>query len=342
MKLSDIITFARTHNLLSLNRITSDMQVAIRMHFLYAAIESGLLEALRTPRSREELIHQLEVQRPEILDALLDVGCALKELACQHSHYRIIGKRSLSLVGRDGDILAAIVQASTTYYCSVYQHAPERLRGAPSGPYLEEIGDIVARIGKITEPFVQGFVRDTVAGKGKLWLLDVGCGSGIYLRTARTANPHVSGIGIDMDATVVQQARDNLAQWGLSEHFTIIAGDIRHPPPDLQRPFDVINLSNIIYYFSPEERTSLFHTLREMLGSGGVLAMVSNVQSRGTDVVSANLNMATSSMIGCTPLPDLDSLQQQIQACGFSEVRATRLVPGSAFYGITAQRPSTS
>lgn len=336
MNIRDIITFARTHNLLNINRLTSDMHTMIRMHFLYAAIESGLLQALATPATREELIHRLDVKRPDILDALLDVGCALNELACLHGRYRIVGKRSLSLISHDGDTLAAIVQASTTYYNSIYLHATERMQGAPSGDYLAEIGDMVARIGKITEPFVQAFVRDTVAGKGSMRLLDIGCGSGIYMRTARIANSQITGIGIDMDVQVVQQAQKNLDSWGISEHFTLIVADIRFPPSDFCQQFDVINMSNSIYYFTPNEREKLFHTLRSMLAPGGILALVSNMQSHGTDVVAANLNMATSSIIGCTPLPDRNDLCQLVQTCGFANIQAVRLFPGSTFYGIRA------
>jgi hypothetical protein len=50
--------------------IMRDWQAFVRMHFIYAAHESGLLEALSTPASRDDLIQKLNVRRPEILEAL--------------------------------------------------------------------------------------------------------------------------------------------------------------------------------------------------------------------------------------------------------------------------------
>lgn len=338
MNIRDITTLIGSHNLFSLNRIMGDLHALLRMQFLYAAVESGLLEALRTPATRDELVHQLAVKRPEILDALLDVGLALKELSYQDTRYRIIGKRSLSLQERNGDTFAAIVQASVTYYNSVFLRATDRMRGAPSGHYLEEIGGIVARASRLTEPFVCGFVRDLVKGKGALRFLDIGCGSGIALQTARAANPHVTGIGIDMDRASVRQARDNLDAWGIGKHFEIIAGDIRFPPARFAGYFDVIHLASIVYYFTVEERLALFQSLHAMLTPGGTIAIASTMQGNGTDAAAATLNLATSSMVGCTPLPGLDDLTAQLQESGFGNTHISRLIPGAAFYGITARR----
>jgi len=45
--------------------IMTDRQAFIRMYFIFAAYESGLLQALAVPRTREELIRELDVERPE-------------------------------------------------------------------------------------------------------------------------------------------------------------------------------------------------------------------------------------------------------------------------------------
>ena len=74
------MTVLRTMKMPGLFPMMRDWQSLVRMHFIYAALESGLLEALLTPSTRESLIRKLGVKRPQILDAILDVGVSVREL----------------------------------------------------------------------------------------------------------------------------------------------------------------------------------------------------------------------------------------------------------------------
>jgi len=299
-------------------------------------MDSGLLEALKTPSVRETLEKKLDVKRPEMLEALLNIGIALGEISCRNGVYNIRGKRSAALAGEKGDPLAALVQANLTYYNSFYLDFNKRLHGAAPDNRLGEIGEVVARCSKLYEPFLEGFVGDAVAGKGAMRILDIGCGSGVYLRSAYRANPNVSGIGIDMDAAVVQQAQRNLVDWGIAGKFDIIAGDIRTPPAAISGTFDLIMLFNLIYYIENEERSVLLRSLCSMLSTGGTLAIANNVRDGGKDISSAHLNLATSSMQGCTPLPLLEEMTSLLKGCGFEKVKVSRLIPGISFYGIVS------
>jgi SAM-dependent methyltransferase len=321
-------------------RFIRDWRSLVRMHFLHAALESGLLQALRTPVSKDELLRQLEVKRPELLDALLDVGLAVGELSCKGGRYAVKGRRARSLIGDLGDPLAALVQANVTCYNSVYRNVTDRLRGAPPGEYLEEIGDLVARVSKLAEPYVRKFIKRAVAGRGRMRILDVGCGSGVYLKAAHEVNSEATGVGIDMDGAVVEQARRNLERWRLTDKFEVMVADIQVPPGDLAGPFDLITLYNVIYYIPLGERVSLFRSLGSLLTSGSTLAIVTSTQSQGRDLFAANLNVATSSTVGNTPLPALGELTDQLAGAGFTDVTTTRLVARSTFYGIRASSVS--
>jgi cyclopropane fatty-acyl-phospholipid synthase-like methyltransferase len=228
------------------------------------------------------------------------------------------------------------MQEHVTYYNSVYRHVADRLRGAPLGDHLDEIASLVARASKATETFVLGFLEDAVAGKDSVRILDVGCGSGIHLRSALEANPQTTGIGIDMDAGVIQQARDNLARWGIDEQFQVLVADIRTLPDELDGPFNLITLFNVIYYFPVAERPTLFRALASMLAPGGAVALASSFQ--GKDVWAANLDLATRSTLGCAPLPELHEITQQFQESGFRQIKQVRLMPGTPFHGILATR----
>ncbi|MFC1950935.1 class I SAM-dependent methyltransferase [Chloroflexota bacterium] len=320
---------------LQLLRIIGDWKSMTRVHYLYAAIDSGLLDAL--PASRDELISRLDVSRLEMLDALLNVGLSIKELKVKRNVYSIKGKRSKSMLGRSSDVLRALVEANVTYYASSYRNFNERMRGATKGDELKVSGDVIARLSELGAPLIRLFVKDLVKGGDVVRILEVGCGEGIYLKAAYDANPNATGIGVDIDPDVVDHAKRNIKNWVISDRFSVICGDIFNPPPELSGKYDLITLYNIVYYFDEKMRMALFSLLKEMLARGGALAITSSTYDPGSDVFSANLNMATSSMQGLSPLPGVDDLMLQLMRVGFGNVKAERIMRGSSEYGIVAR-----
>ena len=337
MKLKTIFSILRSQNIFDLIRFMKDWRSLVRMHFLHAAVQSGLLDSLKAPCSRADLIQKLNVKRPELLDAILDVGLSLKELSFRNGLYRVKGKRSLFLMGGNGDILSAFIEANVTYYNATYHHFADRLKGAPLADYLQEFGEVIARFSLMAEPYVRYFIGDILKGKTSVRMLDIGCGTGVYLRSAFQMNPNASGIGIDVDENVVMQARENLNHWGITEQFKVVACDIRTPPSEISGLFDLITLNNIVYYFPVEERTDFFQSLSKLLSPEGAIAIISYFQSEGKDLAAANLNIVTSSLVDCTPLPDLDELKLHLSRAGFQRISVTKLIPKSAFFGVVAR-----
>jgi SAM-dependent methyltransferase len=339
MILKNLITALKYPNKLSLFMFSRDGASFVRMHFLYSAYESGLLNALATPRGFDDLENLLQIKRPDMLKALLDLGTALKELSFRQGKYSLKGRRARTLARPDGDALAAVLQANVTYYNSIYRHAKDRLRGADQGDYLPWIGGMVARYSTLMEPYLRNFLKAAIPSTPDPRMLDIGCGSGMNLFSAHNANNGVHGIGLDMDADVVNHANTNMAAWNLNDRFHILQGDIRQPPDLVQGTFDVICMFNLVYYFPPESRIDLFKALKKRLSSGGVLAIVSTMQSQGRDYWAASLDMAVNSIKGCWPLPDLDELKDQIDQAGFREIEVKRIMPGGSLYGLTARIP---
>jgi SAM-dependent methyltransferase len=333
-----LFSFLRILKMPGLFPIIKDWQALVRMHFIFAAYESGLLKALAIPCDRQTLIENLDVKRPALLDALLDVGLATKELGMKNQLFFVRGKRSRAIMSTRGDMLAAMIQANLTYYSDAYRHAADRLQGGELGDDLEKMGDLVARFSKIGEPIIKDFLSGIVAGKNPMRIMDVGCGSGVFLHSAHSANRSATGFGLDIDETVVRQAKDNIVEWGLKDSFSILQGDIRHPPEEIVGPFDLITLFNILYYFDDEDRIGLLQNLRALLSPQGVLAVAMNCHSRGTDPGAANLNMVNCSLKGLTPLPDLDEIILLLKRCGFGRIDTHRFIPGSTFYGLVASR----
>jgi SAM-dependent methyltransferase len=337
MQIKTLMTFIGWPHALTQVRLTRDLDPFLRLHFLYAAIETGLLAHLNAaPATRETLARQLGAARPEFLYLLLDLGVALGELALAAGLYSLKGQRARALGDPNGDALAAFLEECIAYHGSVYRHLAGRIKGDPLGNYLEDKGPLIARSSRTLEPLMKEFVTDTAARCQPARLLEIGCGSGIYLRYAAAAHPTARGIGIDLEPAVVQQAQENLTGWGLAERFTILAADIRNAPAELDGPFDLISLYNNLYYFAPEERPALFRHIHARLAPRGTFASVSLM--RGPSAMAINFDIVLRSTIGCAALPGLDETIDQLRAAGFAEIEPAHILPLGNFYGIRAQR----
>jgi len=338
MKIRYALSALRIMKITGLYALMKDWRAFVRMHFIFSAYESGLLEALIIPISKESLIKKLDVKRPDTLDALLQVGLALKELKLENDLFSIKGKRSKAIIGINGDMLAAMVQANVTYYSDAYRNLNNRIHGAEPGDDLDKIGDVVARFSKITEPVIREFISGIVRKKNPIRMLDAGCGSGVLLKSAYDSNFNTTGIGLEIDEAVVLQARENISKWNLNDRFKIIHGDIRNISGEIPGSFDVITLNNLLYYFEKEEQVGLLEKLKNVLNPNGVLAIAMSFHSQGKDLASGNLNLVNCSLKGLTPLPELEGIKSLLKECGFSKIESHRFLPGSTFYGIIAHR----
>jgi|GEM_PF-313456 len=337
MNALDLFKLMASQGPLRTMRFLSDWQASIRMYYLFAAIETGLIEALDIPRTKADLLERLSVKRPTMLDALLDVGVAIGELAICGDRFKVKGTRSKALQNDKDEIFTGIVQANVTYYHETFHDAAIRVRGAALADLLGKYSEIIARFSRGTEPFITDFLNRCLPRKRALRLLEVGCGSGIHLRTASTLNPEISGFGLDINPTVASQAKQNLTEWGIGDRFTVLAGDIRDPPADIVGPFDIVTLFNNIYYFPEDDRPALFRQLRRLVGGGARLLLVTFAASHGKDAMAAALNLATTSEHACTPLPDEQTLIEQLRGAGFASITRRRLMPRSTLLGFDAR-----
>ncbi|GAB2584441.1 class I SAM-dependent methyltransferase [Streptomyces capparidis] len=310
-----------------------DSQTVTRIHFLHAAAHLGVLAELETPSSRDALAERLGVTRTEQFGLMLDLGVSLGELAVGGGRYRLKGRRARALVGANGSVLRALLDEQMGYHASVYEHLPERLRGGELGDYLEATAAVVAESSRVAEPVVASYLSDIVREAGNPRVLDVGCGSGIYLRAA-SRHPAATGAGIDMQPASVELTRKNLERWGIGDRFDVALGDIRDGGKGIEGTFDVVFLLNNIYYFSPDEWPDLFGTLRSLLKPGGTLALVS--MFRGTSPTALNLDLVLACTKGCYALTTPEKLSAALRRAGFTDVRVDQLVARESLLGIRA------
>jgi SAM-dependent methyltransferase len=307
----------------------------VRLHYLAVAVDLGLLEELRRgPATHGELGARLAVGDEPLLVAFLRLGRALGELRCRAGRWSLRGRRSTALAAPAADTMRAMVQEALGYDAAVYAGLAAHLRGAPPGEYLRTTGAVIARASRLVEPVLAPLVRSLVAQRQPRRLLDVGCGTGVYLVHAAAAGPTLTGLGIDLDAGVVGLARARLGEAGLAGRFQVRHAEIR----SVELPaasFDLVLLLQNVYYFAAEERVDLLRRLRGLLVPGGALVVASAFAGRS--VAAAHYDVLFRATAGCGPLPRRQELDRQLRDAGFTTTRWVQLIPLVSFHAIVAE-----
>lgn len=325
--------YLRGGHVIGRSLVLADLTFVMRMEYLHAAVSSGLLSALRTPRTRHELITILQAENRSLFDALLAQGVALRELGVADGRYRLRGRRSRALADVGGDAHAALLEEVMTYHNSVYTQLAERLAGAPPGDYLAGTGALVARSSRIGEPAGMALLGYAMRRVRPRSVLDVGCGSGVYLREAAKRRG-VIATGIDVSEEAAEHARRNIHEWGLDERVRIVSGDVVSSD-DVEGPVDLVLLFQNLYYFEPDERPRLFARLRELTAEGGGLAVLCAFTGRGR--LASEIDIVLRSTRGHTALPDLGSTVRELEAAGYAVGRPKRMIPTEPMFGILAR-----
>jgi 4-hydroxy-2,2'-bipyrrole-5-carbaldehyde O-methyltransferase len=302
-----------------------------RLAFLSAAATEGLLARLREgPIPAQTLLAEF-ARDPVVrqgLAAWLAVGVRLGELSLDERGYGLRGRLARRLAEPDHDAIAALVEEAASLHFSMLRELPARAREARPMTLADQHGRLIARSSRVLEPIVGEAVDEVIPANGEVRLLEIGCGSGIYMRWAAARNPQLSALGLELQPEVAEAARKNLRVWGLERRAIVEAGDVRHRRAE--PAFDLATLHNNIYYFPVAERVSLLRHVRGFLRPGGHLLVTTGCQ--GGSLALEVLNLWAASTADCGPLPEADELVAQMKEAGFTEIRAKRLVPGESFF----------
>lgn len=106
-------------------------------------------------------------------------------------------------------------------------------------------------------------------------LLDVGCGTGAFLREVKRNYPRVAVTGLDLSAPYLDLARRRLAPWSRTELIES-AGEAM-PLPDAQ--FDVVTCIYLFHELPPRVRRQVAAEIGRVLKPGGTLILVDSLQT---------------------------------------------------------------
>lgn len=334
MPLKPFLSLLRQNKLGALLKVSADVKPFYRLTWLAGAQQCGLLKTLSAAPSTLDQLTALfpqDAKTHEALEAWLQLGVRLGLLASNVQGYTLRGL-ARTLAEPQNDAALAMVEEIAGLHHKLIAETPARLHAGKLFTLADQDGEMIARSSRVLEAFQVEAIRKNFPRSGSARLLEIGCGTGIYIRHAAALNPSLTARGLELQPAVAQAARNNIAEWGLAHRVEIVDGDVRAQQPD--PAFDIVTLYNNIYYFPVKERVALFRHLAGFLKPGGFLLAVTCCQGGSLPVEALNLWGAATD--GAGRLPTVEEMTGQLHEAGFRIVKPSRLVPGESFWAFNA------
>ena len=334
MSFKPFFRLMRDGGLFALAGATREVKSFYKLTYLAAAGEAGLLSRLASgPATLDSLaeFYAANDRGREALEAWLQFGVRLRLLSLGVQGYSLRGL-ARKLAQPKNDPVLAMAQEVVELHHKLITGTISKLRAGDLWTLDDQNGELIARSSRILEPFQAEIIQSAFPGNGAVRLLEIGCGSGIYLRYAAERNPSLSAVGLELQPAVAEMARANLQSWKLDNRVKIEAVDIRKKMP--VDPFDIATLYNNIYYFPVDERVKLLHHIGKFLKPGGLLLLTTCCQGGSLGAEALNLWGAATS--GTGRLPAEDELIHQLREAGYKDVTTKNLLPGERFIAFQA------
>ncbi|MDD3814219.1 MAG: methyltransferase domain-containing protein [Desulfocapsaceae bacterium] len=332
MAAKTLIRFIMNSPIFLMYRINKTIREFCRAGFISTAISEGIYDVLsKGPASCEDIQKAIGADfNQEGLEAWLDLGVSLGELAKSREGYSIKSAFSKELLIPANDAWKAFFQARVEIFHDYIIKTPAYLKGKKQFEFNQSYGELFARSSRTVEPFLIDIVDRNIPQSGACNLLEVGCGSGIYIKRACDRNPDLTVTGIELQKEVADFARENAIIWQLGNRVDIQNIDVRNYK--CEKPYNIISFYNLIYYFPVNERIDILRHIGSLLQPGGQLLLTTLCPENEPSIQL--MNLWSSMTKGCGPLPSPDQVCDQLKAAGFDKIQVEKLMPG--FFLFTA------
>lgn len=309
-----------------------------RVAYLAAAKNSGVLDLLSSqPVAFDRIVaacckDETDAKSQEALTAWLQMGIRLGLLVRSPQGYALKGL-ARKLASPQNDAILALIQETTNLHYRLISNTPLKLAKGEFFKLEDQDGRLTARSSLVLQAFQTEAIDKTFPTSGAVRLLEIGCGSAIYIRHAAARNPLLSALGLELQAEVAKTARQSIQRWGLKDRVQIENGDVRNKTPG--ETFDIVTLYNNIYYFPVEQRVPLLQHIRTFLKPDGMLLLTTSCQGGSVGVEALNLWGAATDTGG--RLPGVEEMVGQLRSAGYGDIEAIKLTPGDSFHAFRAK-----
>ena len=336
MSIKTLLKFILKNPIALVLRMNKTLNEFYRAGFISTAISEGLYEIIsKGPTSIDDIQCGIGTDiNKEGLEAWLDFGVSIGELNKNNDCYSLKNSFSKKLLRPANDTWKAFFQARVDIFYNYIINTPAFIKEKRKFDFSQSYGELFARSSRTLEPVLIDVVDKIVPSEGKCSLLEIGCGTGIYIKRACDRNPILNATGLELQKPVADFARQNTSVWGIENRVAIEHIDIRQYQTDAK--FDIVTFFNLIYYFPENERFDLISSLGGFLNNGGQLVLTTLCPANEPSVQL--MNLWSSMTNGCGPLPHPEHICDMLKDAGFENIKFEQLIP--SFYIFKAQKTS--
>jgi 2-polyprenyl-3-methyl-5-hydroxy-6-metoxy-1,4-benzoquinol methylase len=301
-----------------------------RSYALKAAIELDLFTAIAGGATDAEAIAgrcQASVRGVRILcDYLTIIGFLAKQdgrYACTPDTALFLNRQSPAWLGSSIEFLLA------PHHIDAISRLTETVRnGEAEGGSLAPEHPIWVTFARAMAPMVAmpaGMIAELlqVAGGGRMKVLDIAAGHGLFGIAVARQNPQAEVTGADW-APVLEVAKENAAKAGVADRYRTIAGNAF--TADLGSGYDLVLIPNFLHHFDEPTCTTFLRKIHATLKDGGRIAIAEFVPN--DDRVSPPMAAAFSmTMLINTPAGDAYTFGQLKKMAGDAGFRDIELHP---------------
>jgi len=276
------------------------VQGFVQSQALMALVELQVFERLRAgPQSAEVLARATDVPTDR-MHILLQAGAAIGLLKRRRSGQFALARKGAALLGVPG--LQAMIRHHKAFYRDLED--PVALLRGPEHTELSQFWPYVFGAAQVEDPQVARTYSDLMTQaqtlvaadtlrqvdlRGVSQLLDIGGGTGAFLRAVAKAAPNTSLALFDLEH-VVADAPEAFAEAGIADRITVHPGSFRDDP--LPDGADAISLIRVLYDHAEDTIEALLSKVVNALPAGGRIIIAEPMGGGATPEISGDVYFA--------------------------------------------------
>ena len=288
---------------------------------MQAAVDIGLFTAIAAGNSTVPIIAKACAAAPKGVRVLCDYWSVHGLLLKSGDTYRPTPEAAMFLDGKSPAYLGGVMGFFNGPITPFFGRLTQAVRngGCESVGTVEPDYDgwvnFAEEMGAMMFPTAQAIagLLGPISGS----VLDIAAGHGLFGIVLAQKNPGAKVTALDWPK-VLDVAKRNAERMGVGQRYATIAGDAFKV--DLQGPYDVILLTNLLHHFSEDQCIALLQRLRAALKQGGRLVTLEFVpnEDRVSPPMSATFPLI---MLATTAKGDaytFAELEKMLRAAGFA------------------------
>lgn len=163
------------------------------------------------------------------------------------------------------------------------------------------------------------YLASLLRSPSPLKVLDLGCGSGVFVNYISKYSPSFTFDCVDFDE-VLQNLSTYISEDVYTNKVTTIVGDIKNL--NIKNNYDIILMANILHFFSAMDIQKLIYKYGMLLEKNGRLVICDSFSDK------SNLTSLLISLEWLTPdsaFPTLDQIKAMLKLSGFNTIKCFKL-----------------